>query len=319
MLNVRGISYLLGESGIDDVRRDLEVIEQDLHCNTVTLIGGDVEQLIESARAALDIGLAVHLRPHATDRSRRELLELLDAVAAAAEALRREHPDRVTLLVGSELSHTVPGIVPGYRSFLRLKLIVRFHRLLRRRIDRRLHKLLTHAAAVARRHFQGPLTYSAAGWENVDWSLFDMVGVSLYRGARNRATYADRVRGLVREHGSKPVVITEFGCGAFTGADLRGAGSFQIVDWFADPPRIRGDHPRDESVQARYLGELLELYDAEDIHGCFVFIFAMPDFPRRDDPGLDLDKAGFGVMAVTDDGGYQRKEAFAEVARHYGG
>lgn len=319
MLNVRGISYLLGEAGVDDVRRDLEIIARDLHCNTVMVMGRDVERLAEAARVALDLGLAVYVRPDTTERPWHELLEQLEAVATAAEALRREYPGRVTLLVGSELSHTSPGIVPGIRSFLRLKLILRFHRVLRRRIDRRLHRLLTRAAAVGRRHFGGPLTYSAAGWEDVDWTLFDVVGVSLYRGARNRATYADRVRGLVRDHGAKPVVITEFGCGAFTGADLRGAGSFQIVSWFADPPRIRGDHPRDESVQAGYLGELIELYGAEGVHGCFVFTFAMPDFPRRDDPGLDLDRAGFGVMAVTEGGVYQRKEAFGEVARRYGG
>lgn len=319
MLRVRGISYLIGEPGPDDLRRDLEIIERDLHCDTVMVTGGDVERLIEAARVALDVGLAVYIRPDHTDRPLRELEERLDAVAAAAEALRREHPDRVTLLVGSELSHTVPGIVPGVRSFLRLKLILRFRGLLRRRIDRRLHRLLTRTVTIARRHFQGPLTYSAAGWEGVDWSLFDVVGVSLYRGARNQATYTDRLRGLVRDNEGKPVVITEFGCGAFTGADQRGAGSFQIVSWFADPPRIRGDHPRDEPVQARYLGELIDLYGAEGVHGCFVFTFAMPDFPRREDPGLDLDKAGFGVLAVTDDGVYQRKEAFGEVARRYGG
>jgi hypothetical protein len=319
MLKVRGISYLLGESSADDVRRDLEIIERDLHCNTVMVTGGDVGRLIEAARTALDVGLAVYIRPDHTDRPRRELWKRLDAVAAAAEALRREHPDRVTLLVGTELSHTVPGTVPGFRSFLRLKLILRFHRLLRRRVNRRLHRLLVRTVAVARRHFQGPLTYSAAGWEDVDWSPFDVVGVSLYRGARNQATYTDRLRGLVRDNEGKPVVITEFGCGAFTGADLRGAGSFQIVSWFAEPPRIRDDHPRDESVQARYLGELIELYDAEGVHGCFVFTYAMPDFARRADPSLDLDKAGFGVMAVTDDGVYQRKEAFGEVARRYGG
>jgi hypothetical protein len=151
----------------------------------------------------------------------------------------------------------------------------------------------------------------------VDWSLFDLVGVSLYRSGRNHATYTDRLRSLVHGH-DKPVVITEFGCGAFTGADQRGAGSFWIVNWFAVPPRIRGDHPRDEAVQARYLGELIHQYDAEGAHGCFVFTFAMPDFPHHDDPGLDLDKAGFGVVAVTGDGACRPKEAFDEVARRYG-
>jgi hypothetical protein len=150
-----------------------------------------------------------------------------------------------------------------------------------------------------------------------------LVGVSFYRSGRNHTTYADRLRALVRDH-DKPVVITEFGCGAFTRADQRGAGSFWIVNWFAVPPRIRGDHPRDEAVQARYLGELIGQYDTEGVHGCFVFTFAMPDFPHHDDPrldldlDLDLDKAGFGVVAVTGDGAGRPKEAFHEVARRYG-
>jgi hypothetical protein len=45
----------------------------------------------------------------------------------------------------------------------------------------------------------------------------------------------------------------------------------------------------------------------------------MPGFPRHDDPRLDLDKAGFGVVAVTGDGACRPKEAFHEVARRYGG
>ncbi|MGW5639857.1 glycoside hydrolase family 113 [Streptomyces sp. NPDC003832] len=316
MLTVRGISYLVGEASTTDVRRDMEVIARDLHCTTVMLIG-DGKPLIAAARTALETGLGVYIRPHLPERPQARLLEHLDAVAEAAEELRREHPNRVTLLIGSEFSHTAPGIVPGPRSFLRLKLIVRFHRLLRRRIDRRLHRLLSTAVATARHRFGGPLTYSAAGWEHVDWSMFDLVGVSLYRSARNHATYTDRLRGLVRDH-DKPVVITEFGCGAFTGADQRGAGSFWIVNWFAAPPRIRGDHPRDEIVQARYLGALIDQYETEGVHGCFVFTFAMPDFTHHDDPHLDLDKAGFGLVAVTGDGARRPKEAFHEVARRYG-
>lgn len=316
MLTVRGISYLVGDASPDGVRRDLEVIARDLHCTTVMLIGSG-QQLIGAARIALETGLGVYLRPHAPELPQPKLLEHLDTVAEAAEELRREHPGRVTLLVGSEFSHTAPGIVPGPRSFLRLKLIIRFHRVLRRRIDRRLHQLLTVAVATARHRFGGAVTYAAAGWEHVDWSLFDLVGVSLYRSGRNHTAYADRLRSLVRDH-DKPVVITEFGCGSFTGADQRGAGSFWIVNWFTVPPRIRGDHPRDEAVQARYVGELIDLYDAEGVHGCFVFTFAMPDFPHHDDPHLDLDKAGFGIVAVTGDGASRPKEAFHEVARRYG-
>lgn len=154
MLTLHGVSYLVCDA--EDAGRDLEVIARELHCDTVMLIGDDVPRLIAAAQTALSLGLAVHLRPDATDQSQSRMLELLDAVAAAAEALRLEHPDQVTLLVGSELSHSVPGIVPGPRSFRRLRLIIRHHRLLRRRIDKRLDRLLARAAAVARRHFNGP-------------------------------------------------------------------------------------------------------------------------------------------------------------------
>lgn len=111
MLTVRGISYLVGEASADDTRRDMEVIARDLHCTTVMLIG-DGKRLIDAARTALETGLGVYIRPHVTELPQPQVLEQLDAVAEAAEALRREHPDRVTLLVGSEFSHTVPGVVP---------------------------------------------------------------------------------------------------------------------------------------------------------------------------------------------------------------
>lgn len=316
MLSVRGISYIVSGTAEAEVPRDIRMIGTDLHCSTVMLIGDDCARLIGAARIALESGLDIYLRPDATDLAQPVLLSRLATVSRAAEDLRREYPGRVTLLVGSEFTHSAPGIVPGPKSFLRLKLVLRWHRLLRRRLDRRLHTLLGAAAATARRHFHGPLTYAAAGWEHVDWSLFDLVGVSLYRGARNHADYTDLLRSLVRTH-EKPVVITEFGCGAFSGADRRGAGSFQIVNWFADPPYIRGSHPRDESVQARYLSELTDLYDAEGVHGCFVFTFVMPDFPHREDPRLDLDRAGFGLVAVGETDSRRPKAAFHEVARRY--
>ena len=209
----------------------------------------------------------------------------------------------MTLLVGSEFSYTAPGIVP----WTSLVPAPEAHRALPPPAAAQDRPSAPPAAHHSRDHRAAPLrrlvTYSAAAWEHVEWSLFDLVGVSFYRSGRNHTTYADRLRTLVRDH-DKRVVITEFGCGAFTGADQRGAGSFWIVNWFAVPPRIRGDHPLDESVQARYLGELINQHvDAEGVHGCFVFTFAMPDFPRHDDPrGLDIDKAGFGV-----DGGDRRR------------
>jgi hypothetical protein len=318
VLEVRGVSYLCDGVPGETLRHDLSAIRTDLACTAVTLIGAEVDQLADAARLALEVGLDVHIRPHLPDRRRRALLAHLADTATAAEQLRVRHPGRVTLLVGSEFSHTAPGIVPGPRSFIRLRIVLRWRRLLRGRVTRRLDVLLAAAVTTARTHFAGPVGYSAAGWEQVDWSRFDLVGVSLYRGRTAPAAYRDRLRDLVRGQ-DKPVIVTEFGCGAFIGADRRGAASFLIVDWFADPPRIKGDHTRDERTQARYLGELIELYAAEGVHGCFAFTFVMRDFPHHPDPHQDLDMAGFGLVEVTPEDAlsWRPKQAFHEVARRY--
>jgi hypothetical protein len=291
---------------------------EDLHFTSVMLIGTDIERLRRAAEQALDVGLEVHVRPDFPDQNWPELLTHLERVAFAAEQLRVRYPNRVTLLVGSEFSHTAPGMVPGAWSYLRLLVLLRARWLFRRRVNRKLDALLAAAAITARRSFQGPVTYAAAAWEQVDWSRFDRVGVSLYRSGTDHAAYEQQVRALVHEH-DKPVVITEFGCGAFVGADRLGPGSFQIVRWFTPRPRIRGNYPRDEGVQAAYLGELIDLYATTEVQGCFVFTFVMPGFTHHADPRFDLDKAGFGIVKIPDDVPYrwEPKEAFHEVARRY--
>jgi hypothetical protein len=132
----------------------------------------------------------------------------------------------------------------------------------------------------------------------------------MYRFGDDPAGYERRLCALVAEAG-KPVVVTEFGCSAHVGADRRGPGSFLVVNWFAQPPRIRDGHVRDEGVQAAYLAELIDLYADADVHGCFVFTFAMPDFPHHPDPRNDLDMAGFGVVKAQPDGRCEPKKRSA--------
>jgi hypothetical protein len=318
-LAVRGISYFTDEVPLEQVCADLAVIREDLHCTAVMLIGADPRELADAARQALQIGVDVYVRPHLADGRPAEVLTHLAITAAAAEELRLRYPGRVTLLVGTEFSLTTRGMVPGRWAFLRLQVILRLRRFLDRRITRRLNALLADALATARREFAGPVTYGAAFWEHVDWSAFDVVGVNLYRLGTDPDGYERRLRALVRDAG-KPVVVTEFGCGAHVGADRRGPGSFLIVNWFADPPRVREGHVRDERVQADYLAELIDLYSDAGVHGCFVFTFSMPDFPHHADPRHDLDMAGFGVVKVApgEPPRWEPKQAFDEVARRYG-
>ena len=95
-------------------------------------------------------------------------------------------------------------------------------------------------------------------------------------------------------------MITEFGCGAHAGADRTGPAGFLIVQWFRPTPRVHPATRATSPCRPRYLRELIEVFEAEGVHGAFVFTFAMPDFPHRpDDPEHDLDMAGFGVVKVA--------------------
>lgn len=296
----------------------MRTVRDDLSCTSVLLIESEVSALVETARIALDAGLDIVIRPQLANARPQAVLDHLPRMAAAAEELRLAHRNRVTLLVGTEFSLTTRGIVPGPHDLVRLALILRAHRLLRRRINRRVDALLGDAAAVARAHFAGPVGYGAATWESVDHSPFDFVGVNLYRTGTDREGYRREVRDLVSSAG-KPVVVTEFGCGAQVGGDRRGPGSFRIVNWFADPPRVKDGNSRDEAVQADYLEELIGLYAAEGVDGCFVFTFCMTDFPHHEETKRDLDMAGFGIVAVSpeDPSSWRAKEAFHTVAQRY--
>lgn len=317
-LEIKGISYTVASVDAEVLRHDFRAIAENLQCTTVMLIMTDPSTQIRAAEQALEAGLDVYVRPYLEDQPRSALLAHLTATATAAEELRRRHPGRVTLLVGSEFSLTSPGMIPGPRLFIRLQVLIRWRRFFDRRITRKLNTLLATALSAARRSFHGPITYAAGFWEQVDWSDFDLIGVNLYRFGPDPAAYRRRLDALLCG-ATKPVVITEFGCGAFTGAERRGPGAFLIVNWFADPPRIKAGHVRDELTQADYLGELIDLYSDRGVHGCFVYTFSMPDFPHRADPRYDLDMAGFGVVKLLPEtpARWAPKEAFHRVAARY--
>ncbi|CAL9534606.1 hypothetical protein SUDANB121_04129 [Nocardiopsis dassonvillei] len=318
-MDVRGISHHVDHLSPERTAADMRAIREELHCTAVMPIGSDPALLRAAAEAALAVGLEVWVRPRCANLPVAGHMEHLAAAAALAEELRAAHPGRVTLLVGTEFSLIAPGLLPGPGEFSRLQIIrrPRLLRLFRRRMNRRLRALLELSREVARERFSGPLTYGAGPWEDVDWSGFDVAGVNLYRQGTDVGGYARRLRDLLACL-DRPLVVTEFGCGAYRGAEVRGAGSFFAVNWFADPPRLREGTVRDESVQARYLTELLDLYRESGVRGAFVFTFAMPGFPASEEAELDLDTAGFGVVRPSADlASWEPKEAFHAVAKHY--
>ncbi|MFC7624322.1 hypothetical protein [Microlunatus sp. GCM10028923] len=304
---------------VEDMRRDLRVIAGELGCNAVMIMASDLDRLVETGRAAREVGLSVWLQPRLFDADPVDVLAFLGEAAQRAEELRRSHGE-VGLNVGCELSLSMNGLVPG-RSFVRRGTLLPWLFWLKPVLDLRLNRFLRRAAALARERFGGPLSYGSGDWESVDWAPFDFIGLDYYLDAGNRWRFESDVTRHTRS--GKPVLITEFGCCGYTGAAARGAGGFLVINTRTDPPTVPADLVRDEQEQADYLNESLDLFARAGVHGTFVFGFSEPSLPCSDDPVHDLDRASFGIVRVLprDDEkepeSWLPKLAFGALARRY--
>jgi hypothetical protein len=175
--------------------------------------------------------------------------------------------------------------------------------------------------------FQGSVTYFSAPLEKVEWNLFDFVGVDFYRDARIKDAYG----GMVKRYRvyNKPIIIGEFGCCTYQGAEKLGGNGFVIMfgmmarylnlsgslpkaltDMINIPPQIDGHYVRDESLQARELGDQLSVLDAAGVDGAFVFTFVSPTSPHNEDPNHDSDMASFSLVKS-----YSEKDTVEEMIR----
>jgi hypothetical protein len=341
-MKLRGINYDVGVSPLgadrpsrprfheDEVRREIEIIRRDLGCNAIRITGRDLGRLAFAGECALKAGLEVWLSPALHDAGPRETLAYLARAADLAERLRGIGP-KVVFVAGWELTFFMSGLVLGADAPQRMQTFMRPWRLLLSTIVKgpfnwRLNRFLSQAVRRVRGRFKGPVTYAAGPWESVDWRLFDYVALDYYRDASNEAAFAEGLR-KPRTHG-KPLVVTEFGCCAYQGAETRGAYGWAIVDWRSDPPGLKEEVTRDEDVQARYIDELLNVFEAEALEGAFVFTFIAPKYPWDPDPARDLDVASYALVKSLPQGRngsrypampWEPKQAFDVVRRHYAG
>jgi hypothetical protein len=70
------------------IRRELEIIKTELHCNAVRIVGRDVGRLMRATEIALELGLEVWLSPALYEKSPDQTLAYYLTVARAAEELR---------------------------------------------------------------------------------------------------------------------------------------------------------------------------------------------------------------------------------------
>jgi hypothetical protein len=313
------------------VRRELAIIRDDLHCNAVQVVGGEPHRLELAAHAAAELGLEVWFSPYPLDLPTDQVLALLVDCAERAERLRAAGAE-VVFVTGVELSIMNRGFLDGDRVDERLS------RLLAdpdRRADRvaevrsRLDRFLRTAVAATRERFRGRVTYAAVPFEGVDWDLFDVVTLELIRSAEVADRFRTGVRNLVAQ--PKPVAVTGFGTATWRGASDVAPRSMEVLDYdeATGVLRLNGRYQRDETGQAAYLGELLDVFDSEGVDSAFVHLFALHNLPHRPDgdPRDDLDLASLGIVKVLDgrngdtypDMPWEPKAAFATVAERYAG
>ncbi len=305
------------------VRRELEIIRDDLHCTAVRPFGNELDQLEYAASYAAELGLEVWFSPFTHQLEPDEIHDVLLDAADRAERIRRRGA-AVVFVAGAELSLFNKGFLPGDTFEERVGGLLAGDRTGVAALPGRINGFLGRAVAAVRERFGGPVTYASVPLEGVDWTPFDIVSVDLHRNKEVEHLYRDGVRTLVAQ--GKPAAITEFGCTTWRGAADLGARSGEIVEYDGGTPvRLTGDYVRDEQEQAGYLRELLAIFDDEGIDAAFACTFVCYGLPYREDPRTDLDMGSWGVVKVLDGGTgstypgmpWEPKAAFGALADGY--
>ncbi|MFE0255229.1 abortive phage infection protein [Streptomyces sp. NPDC059010] len=331
-LKHRGVVYTLGEGETPGtawsaarMRRDVRVIRDQLHADTLDVTGDGVERLTATAAEAAERGLHVWLQPTLGDIPERDILESIAECGRFAERLRRQGAS-VDFSVGCEFWLFVPGIVPGETVLDRIENLQK-GTVDMPKMQRRLARFTAKAAKTGRSVFHGRLSYAAAQdeeFEPVDWNLFDVVGIDYYSYHRQPSAY---IRELKRyQRWGKPLAITEFGTCTYVGAPEAGGMGWDVVDHTKTPEEIKGDVVRSERVQAAYLTDLLRVFESMGLYAAMAFEFVTPDAPHRpDNPHYDLDMASYAITKPikdrpddpNSDWHWEPKEAFHALAHRY--
>ncbi len=191
------------------VHRELQIIKNDLHCNAVRMTGRDLDRLSISAEDALKQGLEVWFSPQFWNKSPERTLAYTINAAVISEKLRQRFPEKFVFVIGGELTLFMQGIMEGKTLMKRLQNMASGNTIKDGRHNKPLNEYLVKAEAAVRNVYQGPVTYASLIWEQVDWSIFDIVGVDHYWSVRIKDRYLDILQPLFSYQ--KPVVVTEFG------------------------------------------------------------------------------------------------------------
>jgi hypothetical protein len=313
-----------------DIRKEIEIIRHDLHCNAIRISGFDIARLIKASEFALEEGLQVWLSPACIDLTREEALRHLTECAREAEQLRLKYPGLI-LVVGCEYSLFLKGFLKGETIYDRLKRMFNPFGIflniagLRQGMYRKLNLFLGEMVQKIRHEYSGQLAYASGTWENINWDIFDYVGIDHYRASYNKANYSKQIAAYYKFN--KPVCLLEFGCCAYKGAEDKGGAAWAITEFRDGKLMIKGKPVRDEDIQSDYILDLLNIFKSEKVFAAFVFTFINPRYKFNPDPLYDLDMASYGIVKPLDNANpdsykglpWIPKKAFYSLAEFYKG
>lgn len=352
-MRLKGVTYDTGtymtfnwrpDFNISTVQSELRIIKDDLHCNAIRITGSDLTKVIASAQAALELGLEVWLSPTFWDRDPEETLNYTVTAAKSAELLRNNFQSKIVFVLGTELTLFMRGIIEGKNLVSRMSNPRLFPIIKAGEHNKPLNDYLAKANTAVRQVFHGEVSYDSLVWEQVDWNLFDYVGVDHYRATKIEDRYLEMLKPSFSF--GKPVVITEFGYttthggmneeGLLSSAGLGGNNIINLKSLFFHykiplfgrffRPHLNGIHTRDEKWQAQKIVETLQLLDNAGIDGAFVDTFMSQTRPFSEDSRYDLDMTSTSLVKYFEGKTYGKtypemrwepKESFKAVAEYY--
>jgi len=327
-------AYSVEQFSPESVAYDMSVIADRLHANAVRIEGEDIARLVIATEAAHKAGLHVFFNPWKMNANADETVAYMKLAAIEAEKLRKKGINLV-LVTGCEYSLFSKGVFPGETFNERVSWMITYGGASHdpnknpkmQEASKKLNIILAEICKEIRYHFKGQLTYASGTWEDVDWNLYDIVGVDLYRRGEPAEEYVGK---LERFKLKKPLIVMEVGSCAYEGAAEKGDGGFTILQG-SNPDGTAifagGKVPvRSEKEQADYIETQVNLLNKAGVDAVFVFVFAFPVMPYIGEGNLDYDMASFSLVKSFPKGhpktkmipNWEKKEAFDRLSKVYG-
>ncbi|MEM5829503.1 MAG: hypothetical protein QW040_01650 [Candidatus Aenigmatarchaeota archaeon] len=178
--------------------------------------------------------------------------------------------------------------------------------------DEKFMKFIEEMANIGRNNFNGKITYSSGWWEELNWKLFDIIGIGMYMDQTNWFIYSEILKKL-KERFNMPLVVTEFGAATFRHASMYGGGAWLIFD--------KHEVERSEEEQAEHIERQFNLIRKSGADGAFCFIFLdVPEKVHVENPKYykeDGDRGGYGIMKIYPDGRLEPKKSFYVLKNLY--